>query len=205
MRHDPEAAAALLDEAGWPPGGDGIRQKDGARLSRLFQTTVQALRQRVQAVIKKSFEDAAIKVELNSVAAAVFFSTDEGNPDTNSKLYADMQMYTTTMYQPDPERLPNQFVSWEVASKANQWRGRNFTRWQNADYDRLYTKATCEVDPEARAQLFIPLNDLIVQNHVALPLVVRPAVAAMATGLEVHPSAWDNALWRIADWRFVPA
>ncbi len=205
MRYDPEAAAALLDEAGWLPGGDGIRQKDGVRLSLLFQTTVQALRQRVQAVIKKSFEDAGIEVELKSVAAAVFFSSDEGNPDTNSKFYADMQMYTTTMYQPDPERLLNQFVSWEIASKANQWRGRNFTRWQNADYDRLYTEATREVDPEARAQLFIQLNDLIVQNHVVLPLVVRPAVAAMATGLEVHRSAWDNALWRIADWQFLPA
>ena len=174
------------------------------RLSVLFQTTVQALRQRVQAVVKQSFESVGIEVELKSVAAAVFFSSDEGNPDTNSKFYADMQMYTTTMYQPDPERLLNQFVSWEVATRANQWRGRNFTRWQNEDYDRLYTEATREVDPEARAQLFVQLNDLIVQNHVVLPLVVRPSVAAMAQGLTVHRSAWDNALWRIADWQFVP-
>lgn len=204
MRYDPQAAAALLDEAGWLPGRDGIREKDGVRLSVLFQTTVQALRQRVQAVVKQSFESVGIEVELKSVAAAVFFSSDEGNPDTNSKFYADMQMYTTTMYQPDPERLLNQFVSWEVATRANQWRGRNFTRWQNEDYDRLYTQATREVVPEARAQLFVQLNDLIVQNHVVLPLVVRPSVAAMAQGLTVHRSAWDNALWRIADWQFVP-
>ncbi|WP_414475981.1 peptide ABC transporter substrate-binding protein [Microvirga sp. M2] len=202
MRYDPAAAAALLDEAGWVLGRDGIREKDGVRLSLLFQTTVQGLRQRVQAVIKKSFNSVGIEVELKSVAPAVFFSSDEGNPDTNSKFYADMQMYTTTMYQPDPERLMNQFASWEVASKANQWRGRNITRWQNAEYDRLYTKATREIDPDARAQMFVQLNDLVIQNHVILPLVVRPAVAAMASNLEIHRSAWDNALWKIADWRF---
>ncbi|MBO9587438.1 ABC transporter substrate-binding protein [Devosia sp.] len=31
--YDPAAAAALLDEAGWVVGSDGIREKDGARLS----------------------------------------------------------------------------------------------------------------------------------------------------------------------------
>ncbi len=31
--YDPKAAAALLDEAGWKPGPDGIRVKDGQRLT----------------------------------------------------------------------------------------------------------------------------------------------------------------------------
>jgi peptide/nickel transport system substrate-binding protein len=31
--YDPEAAAALLDEAGWVVGGDGIREKDGVKAS----------------------------------------------------------------------------------------------------------------------------------------------------------------------------
>lgn len=201
-RYDIDAAKSLLDEAGWLPGSDGVRQKDGVRLSFLFQTTVHSLRQKVQAVIKQSFGKAGIELELKSVSPAVFFSSDEANPDTNSKFYADMQMYTTTMYQPDPERLLNQFVSWEVSSKSNQWRGRNFTRWQNEEYDRVYREATREVDPEKRAELLIRLNDLVIQNHVVLPLVVRPTVATMAKGLEIYRSAWDNALWKIADWNF---
>ena len=32
MPYDPDAAAALLDEAGWAVGGDGVREKDGQRL-----------------------------------------------------------------------------------------------------------------------------------------------------------------------------
>jgi peptide/nickel transport system substrate-binding protein len=34
--HDPEAAAALLDEAGWTLGSDGVRTKDGQPLSITF-------------------------------------------------------------------------------------------------------------------------------------------------------------------------
>jgi peptide/nickel transport system substrate-binding protein len=33
LAHDPEGAKRLLDEAGWKPGPDGIRVKDGRRLS----------------------------------------------------------------------------------------------------------------------------------------------------------------------------
>ena len=57
------------------------------------------------------------------------------NPDTYGKFWCDMQMYTTTMTQPDAERFMDQYTSWEVSSKANKWQGRNIIRWQNADYD----------------------------------------------------------------------
>ena len=205
MQFDPARAETLLEQAGWFRGADGIRAKDGLRLSLLFQTTVQSLRQRVQAVIKQSFEKAGIEVELKAVAPAVFFSSDEGNPDTNSKFYADMQMYTTTMYQPDPERLLNQFASWEVASKANQWRGRNFTRWQSPEFDDLYRAMAQEIDPQKRAEQIIGLNDLVVKNFVVLPLVGRPSVGCVAKGLQVYRSAWDNALGQIARWHFSAA
>lgn len=33
LRYDPEAAEELLDAAGWAPGADGIREKDGQRLT----------------------------------------------------------------------------------------------------------------------------------------------------------------------------
>lgn len=31
VEYDPQEAAALLDKAGWLPGSDGIREKDGVR------------------------------------------------------------------------------------------------------------------------------------------------------------------------------
>ena len=36
VKYDPEGAAALLDEAGWTPGADGIRTKDGQRAELTF-------------------------------------------------------------------------------------------------------------------------------------------------------------------------
>jgi hypothetical protein len=64
----------------------------------------------------------------------VFFSSDVGNPDTYTKFWTDIQMYTTTMTQPDPETFMNQYCSWEFATKANKWQGRNSTRWRNDEY-----------------------------------------------------------------------
>ena len=32
IAYDPDAAAALLDQAGWTLGSDGVREKDGEKL-----------------------------------------------------------------------------------------------------------------------------------------------------------------------------
>ena len=70
------------------------------------------------------------------MVASVFFSSDPANPDTYPHFYADLQMYNTTMSAPDPQYFMQQFISWEVATKANKWPGRNITRWRNEEYDR---------------------------------------------------------------------
>ena len=67
----------------------------------------------------------------------MYFSSDVGNPDTYSRFYTDLQMYTTTQPQPDAGTFMNQFTSWEVATKENKWQGRNITRWQSETYDKL--------------------------------------------------------------------
>ena len=95
-------------------GSDGIREKGGKKMKFVYQTSVNALRQKEQAVIKQGCQKAGIDLELKSVTASVFFSSDVANPDTYGKLYADMQMYTTTMTQPDPERFMDQYTSWEI-------------------------------------------------------------------------------------------
>ena len=110
-----QKANEILDAAGWVRGRDGIRAKDNVRLRFVYQTSVNAPRQRTQAVYKQAAQRAGIDLELKSVTASVFFSSDVANPDTFTKFYADMQMYTTTMPQADPERFMNQYVSWEVS------------------------------------------------------------------------------------------
>ena len=125
-----DKANQLLEAAGWKKGPDGIRAKDGKKLKFVYQTSINAPRQKTQAIVKQACQKAGIDMELKSVTASVFFSSDVANPDTYTKFYCDIQMYTTTMTQPDPELFMNQFTSWEVATKENKWQGRNITRWQ---------------------------------------------------------------------------
>ena len=150
-----DKANQLLEEAGWKKGADGIRAKDGKKLKFVYQTSINTPRQKNQAIVKQACQKAGIDVELKSVMASVFFSSDAANPDTYPHFYCDMQMYTTTMTQPDPELFMNQFMSWEVATKENKWQGRNITRWTNEEYDKAFRAAEGELDPVKRAALFI--------------------------------------------------
>jgi peptide/nickel transport system substrate-binding protein len=197
----PEKAAQLLERAGWRRGGDGVRAKDGRRMQVLSQTSVNPVRQKTQAIVKKAFEQVGIAVELKAVNAAVYFSSDPGNPDTYAHFYADLQMYTAGPGSPDPQAHMNRFVSWEIAPKANNWSGRNIVRWANPEYDRLWKQAETELDPAKRAALFIRMNDMLVEDVVVIPIVWRNGVRAVGTKLKgIELTTWDSDLWDLAYW-----
>jgi peptide/nickel transport system substrate-binding protein len=193
-------ANEILDGAGWVRGRDGIRVKDGVRLRFIYQTSVNTPRQRTQAIYKQAAQRAGIDLELKSVVASVFFSSDVANPDTYTKFWADMQMYTTTMPQADPERFMNQYVSWEVSTRANSWQGRNIVRWRNDEYDATFRAAQGELDPVKRAAMFIKLNDLIVNSNHIVPVVGRPRVRASLNNLNTVLTGWDSDMWLLGDW-----
>src|SRR5213593_1872021 len=183
-----DKANQVLEAAGWKKGSDGIRAKDGKKLKMVYQTSINAPRQKTQQIVKQVAAKAGIEMELKSVQASQYFSSDVANPDTYTHFYTDIQMYTTTMTQPDPELFMLQFTSWEVASKDNKWQLRNITRWRNEEYDKLYRAAETEMDPVKRAALFIRMNEMVIQNVVVIPVVFRPRVAAIANTMRVEQS-----------------
>ena len=195
-----DKANDLLEKAGWKKGADGIRAKDGKKLKFVYQTSINQPRQKTQAIIKQSAQKAGMDMELKSVTASVFFSSDVANPDTYTKFYCDLQMYTTTMSQPDPQVFMNQFTSWEVSTKDNKWQGRNITRWRNEEYDKIFRASENELDPVKRTALFVKMNDMVVQNQVVLGIVQRPTVSALATKLNAQISGWDNNTSDLSDW-----
>ena len=195
-----DKANALLDKAGWVRGADGIRAKDGKKLKFVFQTSINQPRQKTQAIIKQAAQKAGIDMELKSVTAAVFFSSDVANPDTYTKFYADLQEYSNGMNAPDPEVFLRQFCSWEVATKENKWQGRTITRWQNQEYDDIHKAAQVELDPIKRAAMLIKLNELVINNVVVIPLVMRPGTAGVGNGLMLELTGWDNNTWDLANW-----
>ncbi|NDG55200.1 MAG: hypothetical protein EBX56_04465, partial [Betaproteobacteria bacterium] len=64
---NPDKAAATLEAAGWKRGSDGVRTKDGKRLKFVFQTSINAPRQKTQQIVKQAAQKAGIDLELKSV------------------------------------------------------------------------------------------------------------------------------------------
>ena len=195
-----DKANEVLEAAGWKKGADGIREKDGKKLKFVYQTSINQPRQKNQAIVKQACQKAGIDIEVKAVVASVFFSSDVANPDTYPHFYADLQMYNNGPLQPDPEVFMRQFCSWEAASKANKWQGRNITRWQNKEYDETHKAAQVELDPIKRAAMFIKLNDLVISNIVVIPVVARLGVQAVKDKLVVDLTGWDNNTWNLASW-----
>jgi peptide/nickel transport system substrate-binding protein len=195
-----EKAIALLEGAGWKKGADGIREKNGRKLKFLYQTSINAPRQKTQAIIKQAAQKAGVDLELKSVTASVFFSSDVGNPDTYPKFFSDMQMYTTTQTEPDPERFMDQYLSTELANKANKWSGRNCSRWRSDEYDKTYKLVETELDPVKRAVHLIKLNDLVSSDGYIIPIVSRSRVSGVGMKVVAQLSGWDNITWALGSW-----
>jgi peptide/nickel transport system substrate-binding protein len=167
----------------------------------VFQTSINAPRQKTQAVIKQAAARAGIEMELKPVVASVLFSSDAANPDTAGHFQADLAMYAILMGGPDPQRFMEQFASWQIASKDNKWSLSNNMRWRNEAYDRLWKAAEREMDPVKRAAMFIRMNDMVVQEGVVIPIVWRNEATAVSTrlrGVDITP--WGSNLWNLAAW-----
>jgi len=195
-----DKANQVLDAAGWKKGADGIREKGGKKMKFVYQTSINGTRQKVQAIVKQACQKAGIDLELKSVTASVFFSSDVANPDTYGKFWCDMQMYTTTMTQPDPERFMDQYTSGEASTKANKWQGRNICRWRSEEYDKVFHASEVELDPVKRAALFIQMNDLVVKDNFVIPLISRPRVRGAGLKLVSSLSGWDLDFSALQNW-----
>ena len=195
-----DKANQILEQAGWKKGADGIRAKDGKKLKMVYQTSINAPRQKNQQIVKQACAKAGIEIEIKSITASVYFSSDPANWDTYPHFATDIQMYTVTQVMPDPQDFMLQFTPWQIASKENKWQGRNITRWQSEEYGRLYRQAENELDPVKRAALFIQMNDMVIKNVVVIPVAWRPRVAAISNKLKAVQSGWDSDFWQLPFW-----
>ena len=195
-----DKANALLDGAGWKRGADGVRAKDGKRLKLVFQTSINSVRQKVQAIVKQACAKAGIEIELKTVQASVFFSSDLTNPDTYGKFFSDVEMFLNTRAGTDPDRFMQQWVSWEVCQKANGWQLQNKCRWSSPEYDRLYRLSENELDPVKRAALFIQMNDMTCNAGHVVPVALRAQVTALSKSISAPLTGWDLDLSGIHDW-----
>ena len=203
LTQDIEEARTLLDEAGWIPGDDGIREKDGVRLKILYQTSTNSVRQTTQELIQGWWKDIGVETELKNINAGVFFSSDsdDDNPDNLWRFYADIEMYANGASSVDPQNYLSGWLTAEITDSENDWSSSNVSRWSNQEYDDLYQELKRTPIGPDRENLVIQLNDLLIQNHVMIPLVDRAFVSAFSKDLKgVRVNGWDSELWNIHEW-----
>src|SRR5690606_6131632 len=119
-----EEANRILDEAGWEWNGD-VRVKDGVELHVTYSTSVNAVRQKTQAVVKDAFNEIGIGVQLLQVDAGIFFDSSPGNEQNSAHMYWDIDMWTNSPDSPIPTTF---MTSWyagpnreNIAQRSNQW------------------------------------------------------------------------------------
>ncbi|MFC6638539.1 peptide ABC transporter substrate-binding protein [Sulfitobacter sp. JBTF-M27] len=202
LTQDIEGANAMLEEAGWVKGSDGIRAKDGVRLSILYQTSTNAVRQDFQALIKDWWSQIGVETELRNLDASVFFGGDPGSPDTFQKFYADVEMYANTFNGTDPQQYLAAYRCGAEPKPSSQWQGENINRFCDPEYDALIDELARTGDIDKRGEIARKMNDMLTKDTMTIvPLVNRARVSAHADSLGgIALNVWDSELWNIADW-----
>jgi peptide/nickel transport system substrate-binding protein len=201
-KYDLEEAARLLDEAGWlDSNGDGVREKDGVELRLLFQTSIEPFRQISQEQVKQDLESIGFEVELKTIDASIFFGPTENTTDTRRHFYADMEEFAFSNKSPDPTSYLAGWTCSEAAQKENGWALSNWARYCNPEFDALFEEALTEFDVERRNDLFIAMNDLLIEDAAVLPIAqlnFPQGVNRDLKGVDITP--WDVEVWNIMDW-----
>ncbi|MEM6905127.1 MAG: ABC transporter substrate-binding protein, partial [Pseudomonadota bacterium] len=201
---DLEGAKQVLEDAGWVMGSDGVRAKDGVRLSVLYQTSTNSVRQATQAAVKQWWNEIGVEVELRNIDASVFFGGDPASPDTFQKFYADIEMYTNNFAGADPEAYMANWLCSEIPGPDTQWQGSNIQRFCDPEYDKLVAEMSQTAELPERGRLAKAMNDMLIQSYTIIPLIYRGGTSAHANTLGgVVMTDWDSELWNIADWHRV--
>ena len=200
-KQDMDAANKLLDDAGWAMGADGVRAKDGVRLSYLYQSSTNAVRQDFQALIKQWWSEIGVESELRNISGSVFFGGDPGSPDTFQKFYADVEMYANNFDGTDPQSYLGQYTCDKAPRPDTQWQGENISRFCSEDFDTLHKELERTAEASERHRIAKELNDMIISGGAMIPLVHRGRVSGKSNTLGgVVLNVWDSELWNVADW-----
>ncbi|WP_343897032.1 peptide ABC transporter substrate-binding protein [Craurococcus roseus] len=196
--HDPRRAAALLDEAGWRRGPDGIRRNAaGEKLSfELMTTAGNRAREAVQQVLQGMWRPAGIDARIRNEPPRVLFG------ETLSR--RRLQGAALFAWVSGPENVPRSTLhSDEIPRAERNWSGQNFGGWRNAEMDALLEALPQELDAERRRSLWSRLQAIYAEELPALPLWFRADAHVWPRWLDgVRPTGHLNPTsLRVEEWR----
>lgn len=206
--YDLEAAAQLLEDAGWVLDGD-VRVKDGIRLEFVYMTSVSSVRQKTQVIVQNAWAEIGVKANIESIDPAIFFDGTAANPQNFYHMYWDLDMWTNGPYSPIPVTWMNRWYAGpdgeNIAQMENDWQRNNTQRYQNPEYDAAYEMLLKETDATAATEQLIALNDILIADVVQIPIVNR-SVGSYALSNRIRNANLANGpsfvlpFWNLANW-----
>jgi peptide/nickel transport system substrate-binding protein len=171
LRFDPAKAGAVLDAAGWLPGPDGIRARNGTPLAveLTWYSNSPANRAAVE-LIQQQVRKVGIDLQLREKPIS------ESNPTLQSGQFVANWGNLT---RADPDILRSQYST----------TGSNYYRLPPGPLDTLLAEQAAQQDPAARAATVAQAQQLLVQEHHTIPVVELTTVLGVAA--DVHGIAFD--------------
>ncbi|MGA4507957.1 ABC transporter substrate-binding protein [Propionibacteriaceae bacterium G1746] len=159
--YDPEKAKQLLDEAGWVPGPDGVRVKDGKRLTITYaeQTPNREKRQDIAQFVKSYATQVGFEVNIVLEQVAGLTARSQSG---------DYDIYGLSLVNVDPNVVHSVLGSpFQPAPKKNGFNFAHVTK-----YDDVLLKAQAEQDETTRIQMYKDVQKQLAADAVSLPTYV---------------------------------
>ncbi len=165
---DVEKAKALLAEAGWTPGDDGVlRNKDGQKFEFTYMSVAgNKLREQIATIVRDDFAKAGIIVNINPVEWSIYTERLEAHN------FNVCQLAWQLGWADDPYQI------WH-SSQADVPRGSNFIGFKSAEADRIIEEARGEFDVAKRTALYHRLDRILHDEQPYTFLISPDSLAAV--------------------------
>lgn len=199
--YDPDEARRTLDAAGWiDSDGDGIREKDGVRLSLSHSTTAgNRPRESMQAILQQAWADVGIEVVIQNYPAPSFFGGWEGV--AWGRRY-EMAQFSNGIFALQPN-LSDWWHSDAIPTPEKQF-GNGHSGWSNARVDELLDEHRRGVNDERAREILNEVQRIIYDDYAMFPLFTAATIFGVNRNVHnVDPTqfgAQAGLFWDVYDW-----
>ena len=172
--HDPAAANALLDEAGWvDSNGDGTRDQNGVELVLRYSTTNAGWRNNIQAVIQQQLAAVGVGTILEAYPASEFFASwSDGG--INALGEYDIAQYANNTALTNPSNVTiNESLACSQLVGENNPGGQNFVGFCSEAMDAASLVTQTSLDPEERLAAAYEIQAIMRDNAPLINLFPR--------------------------------
>ncbi|RAR41229.1 ABC transporter substrate-binding protein [Paenibacillus sp. MDMC362] len=170
IKPDIPKANRLLDELGWMRGEDGIRVKDGKKLTLRYVdgTPNREKRNDIAVMIQQQLKQVGIAVEV------------EITKDIRTVVYTngDYDLYGNSQVNSDPNALYSFYHSYDPKGQAS------LSRLNDPDVDQWLEQGRVEKDDAKRAELYQQVQQYIIDHAIILPIYVFPYTVAASNSVQ---------------------